>query len=233
MFEFLKNIGRSRERTVIVAIHGFGRRRTDSFAPLKKALEEKHMELVMPELYNPANPHDDQAEAWIHRGESVVDSLLQQNCKVILIGFSMGGVIASHLAATKPVSKLILLSPAFNYINLGNTADLIFSRLSSTKKDDSRYLPLPSEFTATFMNVVDSLKQDIALVDCPVIIFHGTDDETISASSSRKVFKKIPASKKQLILLEGADHHLLDDPVYSGFVIENILSFIKNTKDAQ
>ena len=227
MFEFIKNLTQPRQRTVIVAIHGFGRRRTDGLLPLKKVLEQNKIEIVMPELYNPSDPHDNQAEVWIRRAETVVDSLLKQNCKVILAGFSMGGVIASHLAAIKPVSKLILLAPAFNYINLGNTADLIFNRLSSTKKDDSRYVPLPSEFTSTFMTVVDTLKQDITLVDCPVLIFHGTDDETISVSSSRKVFKKIPSHRKQLILLEGADHPLLDDQNYSGFILENILSFIR------
>ena len=122
MFEFIKNLTQPRQRTVVVAIHGFGRRRTDAFLPLKKVLQEKKIELVMPELYNPSDPHDNKAEDWIHRAEEAVDSLLKQNCRVILVGHSMGGVIASHLAAVKPVSKLVLLAPAFNYINLGNTA---------------------------------------------------------------------------------------------------------------
>lgn len=52
----------------------------------------------------------------------MVDELTAQNADVILIGFSMGGVIAAHLAAVKPVKKLILLAPAFNYINVGNAA---------------------------------------------------------------------------------------------------------------
>ena len=76
------------------------------------------------------------------------------------------------------------------------------------------------------MNVVDLLKQDAALVECPVLIFHGTDDETISVSSSRKIYKKIPAAQKGLIMLEGVGHAILDDPVYASLALNTIAAFI-------
>lgn len=227
MFEFLKS--RSRPRTVVVALHGFGRRRTDEFLPLKQFLSEHQLELVMPELFNPRNARDVDPERWVQRAEEVVDDLLKQNVRVILIGFSMGGVIASHLAACKPIEKLILLAPAFSYINVANAADLITGFFSSGKKEAADAYPeLPADFTSVFMNVVDSLKQDIALVDCPVLIFHGTEDETIAVSSSRKIFKKIVSEQKALILLEGADHRILDDKRYCSLVLNNILLAIEN-----
>ena len=56
------------------------------------------------------------------------------------------------------------------------------------------YPPLPADFTSVFMNVVDLLKQDAAMVECPVLILHGTEDDTIAVSSSRRIYKKIPAA---------------------------------------
>ena len=76
------------------------------------------------------------------------------------------------------------------------------------------------------MNVVDLLKQDAAMVECPVLILHGTDDETISVSSSRKIYKKIPSAQKGLVMLEGVGHAILDDPVYASLALNTIDAFI-------
>ena len=94
-----------------MALHGFGRRRTDEFLPLKNFLAAKKIELILPELFNPRNPQDVDPQKWIQRAEEVVDELTAQNADVILIGFSMGGVIAAHLAAVKPVKETDPVSP--------------------------------------------------------------------------------------------------------------------------
>ena len=90
------------------------------------------------------------------------------------------------------MKKLILLAPAFNYINVGNAADYITGWFSSPNKKEQpeAYPPLPADFTSVFMNVVDLLKQDAAMVECPVLILHGTEDDTIAVSSSRRIYKK-------------------------------------------
>lgn len=225
MFNLFK---RKKLKTVLVAIHGFGRRRTDELLPLKNFFIDTDIEIVMPELFNPHNAQDTNFKEWIKRAEDAVDSLLQREVDVVLVGFSMGGVIASHLAACKPIKKLILLAPAFSYINVANATDLITGIFSGKKEDNKVYPPLPSDFTSVFMNVVDSLKQDITLVDFPVLLFHGTEDETISVASSRKIFKKIPSTEKAMILLEGVNHRILDDPRYSSFVLHNIQLMIQN-----
>jgi alpha-beta hydrolase superfamily lysophospholipase len=94
------------------------------------------------------------------------------------------------------------------------------------KEQPDDYPPLPSDFTSVFMNVVDLLKQDAVLVECPVMILHGTEDETITVSSSRKIYKKIPAAQKGLILLEGVGHAILDDPAYASMALHTIAAFI-------
>lgn len=83
MFEFLK-FRKQERRQVVVALHGFGRRRTDEFLPLKNFLAAKNIELIMPELFNPRNPQDVDPQKWIQRAEEVVDQLAAQNAEVIL-----------------------------------------------------------------------------------------------------------------------------------------------------
>ena len=69
MFEFLKLKKQEPHRTVVVALHGFGRRRTDEFLPLKNFLVDKKIELILPELFNPRNPQDVDPQKWIQRAE--------------------------------------------------------------------------------------------------------------------------------------------------------------------
>lgn len=71
----------------------------------------------MPELFDPEDPKDSNGILWANRALHVVEKELLKQRRVILGGFSMGGVIASWIASMLPVEKLILIAPAFDLIN--------------------------------------------------------------------------------------------------------------------
>ena len=56
-------------------------------------------------------------EEWISSAEEQINFLLAHNYHTIyVIGHSMGGVIATHLASKyKEIKKLVLVAPAFRY----------------------------------------------------------------------------------------------------------------------
>lgn len=58
------------------------------------------------------------------------NSLLKYD-KVYLLGFSMGGVIVTHLASIYPVEKLILISTAFIHFHFENYTNIA---LKTSKK---------------------------------------------------------------------------------------------------
>jgi fermentation-respiration switch protein FrsA (DUF1100 family) len=49
----------------------------------------------------------------------------------------------------------------------------------------------------------------ILQVDCPVTIFHGTNDGVIPYASGKKLYDSIPEGQKELITVESAGHHNL------------------------
>ena len=57
------------------------------------------------------------AEATFAEVLHVFDELASRNDTVDVVGFSMGGALASWLAAVRPVNKIALISPANKYIN--------------------------------------------------------------------------------------------------------------------
>ncbi len=54
---------------------------------------------------------------WIKACEEAYERLAQECSQVYVIGFSMGGMIASHLAAKYGADKLVLLSASGKYLN--------------------------------------------------------------------------------------------------------------------
>ncbi len=227
LFNFFKMKETEPIRTII-AIHGFGRKKTEYFIPFKAYFENLGYNFVNPVLYDQLDENDNQPEEWIKRAENCVSEHIQRGDIVTLIGFSMGGVIASSIASKMPVNKLILLAPAFNYVNI-NTAVEVVAKLvdrAPTISADDVFAPLPDSFTNTFMTVVETLKADINQVECPILIFHGNEDKVISLSSSERIFRKIQNENRALIILHGADHNLYKKEIHCKIMEELILDFI-------
>ena len=70
---------------------------------------------------------------WITASEKQVESLINKGyTSIYVVGHSMGGVIACHLAKKYPIiKKLVLASPAFRYFTFKNDK---FDILSSIKQ---------------------------------------------------------------------------------------------------
>lgn len=230
LFEFIKSKALPQqqkiEKPVIVCIHGFGVRQKDEFTNLITYFND--YEISIPYLFNLLDESDTDWTQWMSRAEKILDDLATQGRRIILVGFSMGGVIATYFSTKPNVDKLILIAPAFEFINLSNAASVLSSFLD--KKPDapvpSQYPEMPVGFTLTFSNLVTNCRSSISDVHIPTLIFHGSEDDVIMNSSSRKYFKKINVEDKALCIIEGSKHRILDDEINGRIVLENIRLFI-------
>jgi len=105
--------------------------------------------------------------------------------QIIISGYSIGTGMASYLAAANSPQRLILIAPYESIIAM---------------KD--RYLPIIPDFLIKFpLNNQKHLSQ----LNCPVTIFHGTEDEVIPYQASLNLKKLFP-NKVDLITLQGTSH---------------------------
>lgn len=209
-----------KKKELIVTIHGFGTKASDEMAPLAAYLRKEGYKVITFDINNPKDPSDCDYKVWIGRCEEQIRKALAQNENVVIIGFSMGGVIASYLASIFPVKKLILVAPAFHYLDLDKINQLAKGLLASGGKASE----LTMDQKQCFMNLVNTYRGSIAMVDCPVMILHGTSDEVIQPKSSRKAYMAIPHENKRLIYLEGARHRML----YDGKMEKTAFAIIKD-----
>lgn len=222
----------NREKPVLFCVHGFGVRRTHEFDELKLYFEDIGYEIVIPEIYDQTILDDIDPNEWLSRIEKPLKQLINQNRKVILIGFSMGGVIASYFAAKYKVERLILLAPAFEYITVKAILDTVEGVARNIIKkpeiNQSDYPPLPDQFTPTFREIVSRCKESIKHISCPILIFHGTSDETIPLRSSEYAYESIYHLNKRLLILKNVNHRILDDLSYKQDVFVIMEDFIRN-----
>jgi alpha-beta hydrolase superfamily lysophospholipase len=112
---------------------------------------------------------------------------------IILYGRSFGTGIASGLAAENAPRKLILESPFYSAVSLGQ----------------HRFPILPVSLLSEFRFPSNEYLQK---VNCPIYIFHGTEDSVIPYKFAKKLYEDIPeTTKKKLYTVEGAGHNYLQD----------------------
>lgn len=208
MFENIK-LKREQNKTLIYAVHGFGFRRSHEYDNFRHWLRDTNYHFEVIDIYEPDDESGAVAPFWISKVENHFRLFMNDYEHIILIGFSMGGVIASYLASKYRCEKLFLIAPAFDYLHIGNISNAVFEKVFM-KKDDKKDKPqLSSAHVSCFMEVVKSCKNSIEKVTCPVLMVHGDADEVIPLRSSNNAFDKIPHDYKRLFFIHNGKHRLM------------------------
>jgi len=156
---------------------------------------------------------------WIEAVDERIEFLINQGYKKIyLVGHSMGGVLAT-IAATKykQVKKLVLVAPAFQYLDeddkwiekidslIKNGVNIV--KAYKGKEIISRILKVSIPMFLEFSKLVNDSQEFPAKINIPTLIFQGKCDDIVPATSSEYVFDKIK-DKKWLIYLDEVNHEV-------------------------
>jgi carboxylesterase len=159
---------------------------------------------------------------WIRSAEEVLQDMLLTCQQVYVIGFSMGGLIAAHLAARYPIDKLVLLSASLFYINprqlFTDAATIIkkhFTSGADAKEAYRRYLrkaaSTPPRAVIHFRHLVKILKQELPDVTVPTLIIQGEKDDLVEPRSADYIYKTIRSKEKYVHILPESKHMICHD----------------------
>jgi len=143
--------------------------------------------------------------------EAVVEAVLKHEkadaSRLLLMGCSQGGFVSALVAAKHPgmVEKLVLFYPALSIPDDARKGQMLMAKFDPQN--------IPAVFKCGFMklgrcyvtdvNEMDAFRE-IAAYEGPVLILHGTADDAVNVSYSKKaaeVYKNV-----RLELIEGAGH---------------------------
>lgn len=248
MFEWLKK--RFKKETeplvpekepVLVCIHGFGVRRSVEFDQFKQFAEMTLPKIITFDMFDIQNEEDQDPKRWLKRAMKQMDEIVKEHDEIYLLGFSMGGVIASYLATLYPIKKLVLISPAFIHFSLENYTNIVINEASKLvfKEKKSEGISMPKSFYNGFLEIVKEHKNSIAQVKCPILLLQGDDDEVIPTKSSEWAYEQIKHNQKRLAFLHKGKHRVLDDEhvkdmaylLIQDFILDKLLPIEKSSTE--
>lgn len=156
---------------------------------------------------------------WIEHAESELENLLQ-TCEVVyIIGFSMGGLIASFLASKYRVDKLVLLSAAAYYLNPKQLAIDIKSMITDSfsgnltnnelfQRYKRKIKETPFAATLQFRRLVSFIRPFLPQVEVPTLIAQGECDGVVPPKSAEYLYRTIRAKQKRLTFIKDSNHHI-------------------------
>lgn len=202
----------NKKKKALVLIHGFGVRASHEFDLYLSHQNIKFDVIKSFDMFDIDNLDDNDHKQWIKRCEDVMRSIDTDKYDIYLMGFSMGGVIASYLASIFKVYKLVLVAPAFIHFSPESYANIAIKGASKLlNKHQPVKKTMPSCFFQGFLDLVSDYKNSIAYVTCPVLLLHGDSDETIPLRSSEWGYEQIEHEQKKLVILHKSGHKILDD----------------------
>ena len=117
-------------------------------------------------------------------------------------GYSLGGVIACYLQSIRKINKLVLLAPAYKYLN--------FKKYNNS--DYSEFFPIILNFPKKkffhliqFTKIIAQLSSEFHSINCPLLILIGTKDYMVKEESGYLLFD-MGKSSKRLVFIDKASH---------------------------
>ncbi|MER2088327.1 MAG: alpha/beta fold hydrolase [Sporosarcina sp.] len=159
------------------------------------------------------------AASWLMEAELALKKLQKEVDRVIVVGFSMGGLIAIYLALRYKIDKLVLLSAAAKYISprilLKDLRIMLVKPITKKYPPNTFYHLYEYKLTHTpfravieFLRVVKLVEPYYGLIKTPVCIVQGGKDGIVPFTSAEHLFKKLGSEKKEFIKSPNGKHHI-------------------------
>lgn len=148
---------------------------------------------------------------WLEESLAAIDALTSG--PLILIGSSMGGWIALHIALLRPdrVRALVGIASAPDFTDWGFTLKQKSELQAAGRLEEPNpYGPEPSVFTLPFWQSGQDLRLlDAEIgIDWPVRLIHGDHDEEVPLDVAFRTMRALRSGDVQLNIIKGGGHRL-------------------------
>jgi hypothetical protein len=174
---------------------GNGEDVSSSIGPLMAAYPEREIVMLHYRGYGGSAGRPTEADIAADAA-GLFDKVHAGHPDVIVIGRSLGTGVATRLASTRPVSRLVLVTPYDSLLCIAQRQFRFFPvrYLLIDKYESWRYVPA---------------------VKAPVLILAAEKDEVIPGNSTDALRDRFPAGQVTYVKVPGASHNTIgDDPLY-------------------
>jgi carboxylesterase len=159
---------------------------------------------------------------WLHSASEGLERLLHGRERVVIVGFSMGGLLGLHLCATYPdrVSGIITISspiyfrdrrihliPMVRHVVRWHNVRRAGSNTdpeANTRYNSYRRYPLVA--VDHLLDLMRITRKVIPHIKTPALIMHGMRDHVIHPRSATYLFDRIGSTEKELVWWQNSGH---------------------------
>ncbi|TMD68375.1 MAG: alpha/beta fold hydrolase [Chloroflexi bacterium] len=213
----------------VLLIHGLNGSRRD-FEELELVLQDRGM--VTDNMLLPGHGvhvRDMLPLGWHDWANAVRDELnaLKQRCDVIfLVGHSLGGALALHIAAHEEVAGIVMMCAPLHMHPLTLHAVRIVKYLTplvpTVREDvhdpDARrrytrdvYRWTPMRPVESMLRFLPTLRTELPRITAPALIMTSIHDHVVPARDSREIYQHIGSKEKHLVTFHRSFHVIMKD----------------------
>lgn len=174
---------------------------------------------------------------WLKDAENAYMQLAKKVDEVMVVGFSMGGLIAIYLAKRYKVKKLVLLSAAAKYVSPKQLLkDIKMMATDAYRRNldgnelfkgyQKKFKEVPLAATVEFMKIVKIITPYLKSIQTPVYIVQGKLDGVVPYHTAQYLFDLLSASEKHLYFSPNGKHHVCFADDCSDWFMK-VLKFLK------
>lgn len=178
------------------------------------------------------------AKHWLMDAELAFRSLAKKVDEVIVVGFSMGGIIALYLAKRYKVKKLVLLSAAAKYVSPKQlvkdfkmlATEAYHHKLTNNElylRYHQKFNNVPLASTVEFMKLVRVVEPYYRHIQIPVYIVQGKLDGIVPYHTAQFLFDELASIDKVLYFSDNGKHHICFEEDCSEW-FPQVLMFLKD-----
>lgn len=228
-------------RTGCLLLHGFTSTPAE-LRPLGEALNRAGYSVHAPLLPGHGTTPEDLLQVtycdWIEGAQQGLN-LLKQGCSsVVVIGHSMGGLLALQMAARNRVSAVVTIAAALKVANpwLGWAwlAKYFRPYVEAAQKRHPleaqpyllHYTRFPTAAAAELHSLIGHTKAILPHITAPALIIQTKDDETVKPESASIIYEKISSRRKECFWLDEGTHNVPAIPPHNQQLFGKILDFL-------
>lgn len=223
-------------KTACLIIHGFGGSpaETDFLTQYLSARGFDSFTLLLPGHGGTKKNLKNTSHAdWISSVELMISSLKREYSRIVLLGFSMGGLISIYLANIPSVERIVLINTPVSVWNIKIILKDIASGIMNGKPDKLKHYidsVKRSSFKSNmdFLRLMFTVKKKIETVKRPAMIIQCMNDETAHYKSAKYIKKKM-GGYAVLHYYEGGCHQVfLKSPELRDLICDEIYGFLNS-----
>ncbi len=183
---------------------------------------------------------------WYADAEAALRDLLTEADKAVVVGLSMGGLVALQLAAEHPdqVDSIALVAAALKLRNPmapGNALAFLQPLVrklarwwpmppnyadKELEKYDTNYDRAPMDAILSFLEYTAYVEGRLPEVKVPALIIQSYKDQTVHPKSAQIIHDRIASTDKRIVWFERSHHEMMRD-LEREKVFETIQAFLK------